>query len=95
MDFYGCSRICAGARQFSKGDSQRNARAGARSCGQRRARGVIIKLGAIRQLDLALGDTDYIDLGEKLRSAGWGMKIGYGSSWDEFERKAKKIIIKE
>ncbi|KRE99426.1 hypothetical protein ASG89_28105 [Paenibacillus sp. Soil766] len=35
---------------------------------------------------------DFIKLAEKLRSSGWGMNLGYGSSWKDFEQKTRKLL---
>lgn len=35
---------------------------------------------------------ELIALGDHLRSAGWGMNMGYGSGWEEFEAKVRKLI---
>ncbi|WP_313642069.1 hypothetical protein [Paenibacillus sp.] len=36
--------------------------------------------------------TDYIYLGEKLRSSGWNYNVGYDTRWDIFESKVKGLI---
>lgn len=36
--------------------------------------------------------TDYIYLGEKLRSSGWNYGVGYDTSWEIFESKVKGLI---
>ncbi|CAM4507404.1 hypothetical protein FHS16_005757 [Paenibacillus endophyticus] len=36
--------------------------------------------------------TDYIYLGEKLRSSGWNYGVGYDTKWDIFESKVKGLI---
>jgi hypothetical protein len=38
---------------------------------------------------------DFIKLGENLHSSGWGMNLGYGSGWNDFEQKTRKLIMKE
>ncbi|WP_438351041.1 hypothetical protein ACP8HI_10580 [Paenibacillus sp. FA6] len=36
--------------------------------------------------------TDYINLGEKLRSSGWNYNVGYDTRWDIFVSKVKGLI---
>ncbi|NUU64374.1 hypothetical protein [Paenibacillus agri] len=36
--------------------------------------------------------TNYIYLGEKLRSSGWNYNVGYDTKWDVFESKVKELI---
>lgn len=51
------------------------------------------KLG--ETLEVSLTDkqrTDYIYLGEKLRSSGWNYNVGYETRWDNFESKVKGLI---
>lgn len=36
--------------------------------------------------------TDYIYLGERLRSSGWNYGVGYDTRWDVFESKVKGLI---
>lgn len=46
-------------------------------------------------LEVSLTDkqrTDYISLGEKLRSSGWNYGVGYDTRWDIFESKVKVLI---
>jgi hypothetical protein len=35
---------------------------------------------------------DFIKLGKNLRSSGWGMNLGYGSGWSDFEQKTRKLL---
>ncbi|RED51642.1 hypothetical protein [Cohnella lupini] len=35
---------------------------------------------------------DFINLGKKLRSSGWGMNLGYGSGWSDFEQKTRTLL---
>ncbi|WP_308639660.1 hypothetical protein [Paenibacillus silvisoli] len=35
---------------------------------------------------------DYVELGENLRLSGWGMNLGYGSGWLDFEQKTRKLL---
>jgi len=46
-------------------------------------------------LEVSLTDkqrTEYIYLGEKLRSSGWNYGVGYDTRWDIFESKVKGLI---